>query len=43
MLKQEVSDFSLSDDGSVQKKCARFTEGATKIRQPSTVNIEYPV
>jgi hypothetical protein len=32
--KQEVSDFSLSYDGSALEKCVRFTEGATEIRQP---------
>ncbi len=33
--KQEVTDFSFSYDGSAVKKCARFTEDATEIRQPS--------
>jgi hypothetical protein len=37
--KQEVSDFLLSYNGSAPKKCSRFTEGATEIRQPSKYRI----
>ncbi len=37
--KQEVSEFLLPYDGSALKKCARFTEGATEIIQPSKYRI----
>ena len=38
-FKQKVSEFSLPYDGSALKKCARFTEGVAKIRQPSKYRI----
>jgi hypothetical protein len=37
--KQEVADFSHSYYGIALEKCARFSEGATDIRQPSIYRI----